>query len=294
MFEVEPQDYRQILTILHAKPCCRYPRRLRLPRQAQEKDGNSGIKLTWKHPAAIELSRRVNSTDTRLHCHNIDKWIKIIRLWWLSQWLISHGRHPAVTIYSGGVSRLGFGFETCLETSFLESGSRRSQVSSRSRRISVSVSKDFSLGLELYVSRLCIDYFSWSFARRSSLKNGWWNDCSKFSRSIRSVAKFSLLLCCLRDGENNLPSTPFKNYTEFNNNVHAPMKLQRVISAKRGWEYFAKDCLWTVFSGVLLWNPQAYSTEMGNCESAKKFLCVMQTFLNLKMPGNSLEETFCS
>jgi len=32
----------------------------------------------------------------------------------------------------------------------------------------------------------------------------------------RSVAKLSLLLCCLRDGENNLPSTPFKSYPEFN------------------------------------------------------------------------------
>jgi len=42
------------------------------------------------------------------------------------------------------------------------------------------------------------------------------NDCSKFSRSKRSVAKLSLLLCCLRDRENNLPSTPFKIYTEFN------------------------------------------------------------------------------
>ena len=42
------------------------------------------------------------------------------------------------------------------------------------------------------------------------------NDCSKFSRSKRSVAKLSLLLCCLRDGENNLISTPFKIYTEFN------------------------------------------------------------------------------
>ena len=30
------------------------------------------------------------------------------------------------------------------------------------------------------------------------------------------LAKLSLLLCCLRGGENNLPSTPFKIYTEFN------------------------------------------------------------------------------
>jgi len=38
-------------------------------------------------------------------------------------------------------------------------------------------------------------------------------------------------------------------------NVHAPMKPQRVISAARVWEYFAKDYLWTVFPRVLLWNP---------------------------------------
>ena len=30
------------------------------------------------------------------------------------------------------------------------------------------------------------------------------------------MAKLSLLLCCLQDGENNLPSTLFKLYTEFN------------------------------------------------------------------------------
>jgi len=34
-------------------------------------------------------------------------------------------------------------------------------------------------------------------------------------------------------------------------NVHAPMKPQRVISAARGWEYLAKDYLWTVFPRVL-------------------------------------------
>ena len=32
----------------------------------------------------------------------------------------------------------------------------------------------------------------------------------------RGLAKLSLLLGCLRDGENNFPSTPFKIYTEFN------------------------------------------------------------------------------
>ena len=50
-------------------------------------------------------------------------------------------------------------------------------------------------------------------------------------------------LCCLRDGETNLPSTPLKIYSEFNKNVHAPMTPQRVISATRGREYFSKDYL---------------------------------------------------
>jgi len=35
-------------------------------------------------------------------------------------------------------------------------------------------------------------------------------------------------------------------------NVRAPMKPQSVISAAKGWEYFAKDYLCTVFPRVLL------------------------------------------
>ena len=40
-------------------------------------------------------------------------------------------------------------------------------VTKVSRLVSVSVSKDFGLGLELFVSRLCIGYFLRSFARSS-------------------------------------------------------------------------------------------------------------------------------
>ena len=47
-------------------------------------------------------------------------------------------------LVSDVVSRLGLGLETCLETRFSESRSRRSQVSSWSRRISVSVSSSSS------------------------------------------------------------------------------------------------------------------------------------------------------
>ena len=82
----------------------------------------------------------------------------------------------------------------------------------------VSISKDF--GLEGFRSRaLRLEtlhrLFLWNFAR-SSLKNGFKKYyCSKFNRSKRSVAKLPLL-CYLQDGENNLPTTLFKIYTEFN------------------------------------------------------------------------------
>jgi len=59
---------------------------------------------------------------------------------------------PLGLLTSDGVSRLGLGLETRLQTRFLKS---RSQC----RRSQVSVSKDFGLGLELFVSRLCIGYF---------------------------------------------------------------------------------------------------------------------------------------
>ena len=43
-----------------------YLHRLELLRQAQEKDGNRGIKITGKQPAAIELTRRDHSTALSL------------------------------------------------------------------------------------------------------------------------------------------------------------------------------------------------------------------------------------
>jgi len=62
---------------------------------------------------------------------------------------------------SDRTSRLGLNLETCLETHFLKSRSRRSQFAGL-----VSVSKDFDFGLELFVSRLSIGYFLRSFARK--------------------------------------------------------------------------------------------------------------------------------
>jgi len=74
--------------------------------------------------------------------------------------------------------------------------------------------------------------FCKEFLEKTVLKN----DYSKFSCSKRSVAKLSLLLCCLRDGENNLPLPRSKFILNSIKNVHAPMTPQHVISATRGWE----------------------------------------------------------
>jgi len=52
-------------------------------------------------------------------------------------------------------------------------------------------------------------------------------------------------------------------------NMHAPMKPQRVISAARGWEYFAKDIV------ELFFQEFCYETHrliQKWWESAKKFL----------------------
>jgi len=104
-----------------------------------------------------------------------------------------------------------------------------------SRRVSRLVFSSLGLGLEGLRSRLGLGLeefwsrsrdlrletlhklFFMKFCKKEFLgKTVLKNDCSTFSRSKRSVAKLHLLLCCLRDGENNFPSTPFKIYTEFN------------------------------------------------------------------------------
>jgi len=89
-----------------------------------------------------------------------------------------------------------------------------------SRRVSRTVFCSLGLGLEGFWSQsraLRLEtlhrLFFMTFCKKflKTVKN----DCSTFSRSKRSMAKLSLVLCYLRDGENNLPSTPFKIYTEF-------------------------------------------------------------------------------
>ena len=108
---------------------------------------------------------------------------------------------------SDGVSRLGLGLETCLETRFLKSPSRRSQDG-----LQGFLFRSRALRLETLHRLFFRTFCKKEFFKKTVLKN----DCSKFSHSKRSVAKLSLLLYCLRVGEKNLPSTPFKIYTEFN------------------------------------------------------------------------------
>ena len=194
----------------------------------------------------------------------------------------------------------------------LRSRSRRSRLGLEGFR-----SRSRALRLET-LHRLFFTKFCKKVLKKAVLKN----DCSKFSRSKRSVAKLSLLLYCLRDGENNLPSTPFKIYTDFNkkcacNNEPAACNLCN----ERLGVCFAKDYLWTVFTRVLLWNPiglykrggevpKSFFFEKPNktmsCfrsafqstllkHAGEAFLVLRNAdFLSSKMPRNSLEEKFCS
>jgi len=55
----------------------------------------------------------------------------------------------------------------------------------------------------------------------------------------------SLLLYCLRDGENNLLSTPLKIYTKFNKKCASTNETAacNLCSKRLGVAYFAKDYL---------------------------------------------------
>ena len=61
-----------------------------------------------------------------------------------------------------------------------------------------------------------MSYFFMKSCKKRLLKTDLQSNCSKFSRSKRSVAKLSLLLCCY--GENNLTFTLFEISAEFNKN----------------------------------------------------------------------------
>ena len=204
------------------------------------------------------------------------------------------------------MSRPGLGLETCPETRFLGSRSRRSQVSFLSRTLRLDS-----------LHRLFFMKFCKEFLKKTVLKNY----CSKFNCSKRSVATLSFLLCCLRDGENNLPSTPFKIYTEFNKkcactNETAARNLCNewlgVLCQGLSLNCFSKSF---VMKPIGLFKrggrvPKSFFFEKPNKtmpffrsafqstllkHAGEVFLFwVMQTFLSSKMPWNSLEEKFFS
>ena len=136
---------------------------------------------------------------------------------------------------SDGVSRLGLGLETCLETRF--SG--------------VSVSKVSGLGLEGFRSRsraLRLEtlhrLFFMKFCKKEFLKQ------TVLKMIVQNLpvqrGQWLSFLCCyvVWEMEKTIcPLTSLKFILISIQNVHVPKKLQRVISATRGWEYFAKDYL---------------------------------------------------
>jgi len=186
------------------------------------------LKYIWANyvllkPRGVHSNLKKTSGGTRSHkvwdpLLYRDKGITIIRLWWLSQWLVTHGHHLEVTNYlhvapSSGrhITSLSISLTfyhlssiPVMETRDLVSVSRcvsipvfwsleslRSRLGFKGFR-----SRSRALRLET-LHRFFLMKFCKEFLKKMVLKN----DCSKFRRSKRSVAKLSLLLCCLRDGE---------------------------------------------------------------------------------------------
>jgi len=85
---------------------------------------------------------------------------------------------------------------------------------SRDHFFPVSVSKDFDLGLELLVWRLCMGYFFMKSCKKQFLKKRIYKVIVQ-----NSAVQSGQWLCCLSCyGENNLPSTLFKICAEFTKN----------------------------------------------------------------------------
>ena len=51
--------------------------------------------INWQEPPSTSS---LYYYEVALSLYSV-KWTTIIRLWWLSQWLVTHGHHPAVIIY---------------------------------------------------------------------------------------------------------------------------------------------------------------------------------------------------
>ena len=149
-------------------------------------------------------------------------------------------KHGESVLTSDGLARLGLGLETCPKAGFLESRSRRSQVSSRSR----------ALRLET-LHRL----FFMKFCKKQFLKT--------------TVSKIIVQNSAIQRGR--LPSTPFKIYAEFNKKCACTKDTAARNLCNKSWEY--PTLLSTIFE--LFFKEFCYETHrliQTRWESAKKFL----------------------
>ena len=135
------------------------------------------------------------------------------------------------------------------------------------------------------------------------------------------MAKLSLLLCSLRDGENNLLSTPFKVYTEFNKKCSCTNETAARNLCNERLGVLCKGLSLNCFSMRFVMKPiglfkrggrvpksfffekpnktqtffrSAFQSTLSKHAGEVFLFCVTQTFLSSKMPRNSLEEKFCS
>jgi len=81
------------------------------------------------------------------------------------------------------------------------------------------------------------------FCKEFLKNNGFKNDCSKFIRSKRSASKLSCCYVVCEMEKTICPQPRLKFILNLIKSLHVPRKPKRVISATRGWEYFAEDYL---------------------------------------------------
>jgi len=80
----------------------------------------------------------------------------------------------------------------------------------------------------------------------------------------------SLLLRCLRVGENKLPSTPFKIYTEFNKKCACTIETSRASSLQREVGSALQRTIFELF--LLQFCYETHRLIQKRWEGAKKFL----------------------
>ena len=151
------------------------------------------------------------------------------------------GRVNGKVQISDWVSRLGLGLETCLETVFWSLGLEGFWSRSRDLR--------FETLHRLFFMKFCKKEFLKKRFKKIIVQNlavqrGQWLSFLCYY----VICEMEKTICPL-----GLPRLKFKLNSI--KNVHVPIKPQRIISATRWWECFAKDYLWTVFSKSFVMKP---------------------------------------